>query len=142
MITPVPGASVYEQIASELRDDIITGRLAAGQKMPSETTLLQRYEVSRVTVRRALAVLRNQGLIVIRHGHGGYVREEPEYQDLTLPPGAAVTCRMPTSAERLDHDLGEGVPVFVVAAEDGSSVVYPGDRWRLRQPSETGRGVP
>ncbi len=142
MINPAGGNSVYEQIAAELRDQIVTGQLAAGQKMPSETTLEQRYGVSRVTIRRALAVLRNQGMVVVRKGHGGYVRDEPEYQDLALPPGAVVTCRMPTAAERLEHDLGEGVPVFVVAGAEGRPVVYPGDRWRLRQVPDDSPGAP
>ena len=128
------GGSVYEQIAVALRDQIVSGHLQAGQKMPSETTLQQQYGVSRVTVRRAMAILRNQGLVVVRKGHGGYVRDELDLQDLTLPAGTVLTSRMPTTAERAELDLAEGVPLFVAALPDGSVSVFPADRWRLRLP--------
>lgn len=134
MITPAAGSSIYEQIAAVLRDEIVSGALQPGQKMPSETTLEQQYQVSRITIRRATAILRNEGLVVVRRGHGGYVRDELQRQDLNVPAGTVITARMPTLAERAEHGIGEGVPVFAVTAEDGAVVVYPADRWQVRSP--------
>lgn len=134
MIIPEGRASIYEQIAATVRDQIVTGHYAPGQKLPSKTTLEQEHGVSRVTIRRAMAVLRNQGLVVVHHGHGYHVRDEPELQDLTLPAGSTVTTRMPAAAERAEFDLGDGVPVLVVETPDGERITYPGDRWRLRLP--------
>jgi GntR family transcriptional regulator len=136
VITPQPGGAVYAQLAARLRDDILTGRLPPGQRLPSETTLQQQYGLARETVRRAVAVLRTEGLVVVRRGHGVVVREHPEVQDLTPAPGATVTARMPTTEERATHDIDDGVPVFWVINPDGAGYVYPADRWRLRWPDE------
>ncbi|MEU4558378.1 winged helix-turn-helix domain-containing protein [Actinoplanes sp. NPDC023936] len=132
MITPQPGASLYEQIAAGLRADIVTGRLRPGQQLPSELRLQQENGVSRETARRAIAVLRNEGLAVVQRGHGVVVREQPEREDLVPPAGATVTIRMPTAEERALHDIPDGVPIFWVIAADGTATVYPGDRWQIR----------
>jgi DNA-binding GntR family transcriptional regulator len=64
----------YRQIASDLTAAISAGDLAAGDLLPSEATLVQRYGVSRGTVRRALAELESAGLVESRQGHGRRVR--------------------------------------------------------------------
>jgi hypothetical protein len=63
------------------------------------------------------------------------VRELSEVQDLVPAPGSTVTSRMPTVDERSEHDIDEGVPVLSVVDPDGSSKIYPADRWRLRMPA-------
>lgn len=135
MISPQPGGTLYAQLAARLRDDITTGRLQPGQRLPSETTLVQQYGVARETVRRAVALLRSEGLVVVRRGLGVVVREATDVQDLTPPAGSTVAARMPTAGERAEHDLEDGVPVFVVTGPDGAVEVYPADRWQLRWPS-------
>lgn len=132
MITPQPGSAVYAQLAGLLRTDIQTGRLQPGQRLPSEAHLQQQYGLARETVRRAVAILRTEGLVVVRHGHGVFVRPDTELQDLTLPAGATVTARMPTAEERARYDLGDGVPMLVVEGTGTGVQVYPADRWRLR----------
>jgi GntR family transcriptional regulator len=133
MIFPQPGPAVYAQIAARLRDDILAGRLQPGQRLPSEATLQQRYGVARLTARRAVAVLRAEGLVVVHSGHGVFVREHAEVQDLIPEPGTTVTARMPTAEERAVHGIDDGVPVFQVIAPDGAGI-YPADRWQLRWP--------
>ena len=64
----------YRQLASILREQIESGELAADQPVPSETTLVQRYGIARGTVRRAIEVLRDEGLVVTVQGRGSYVR--------------------------------------------------------------------
>ncbi|TWF80041.1 regulatory GntR family protein [Pseudonocardia hierapolitana] len=64
----------YRQIAEELRDGTVTGLLAPGSALPSETELMAAYGVSRATVRRALVVLESDGLISTYPGKGRYVR--------------------------------------------------------------------
>jgi DNA-binding GntR family transcriptional regulator len=54
------------------------GRLSAGDRLPPESDLIIRYGVSRPTVREALGLLENQGLIVRRHGIGNFVRRPGE----------------------------------------------------------------
>lgn len=67
----------FKQIARELRDAIKGGRIAAGDKVPSESQLMEHFGVARMTVRQALAELRSEGLLVAEHGRGVFVRERP-----------------------------------------------------------------
>ncbi len=63
----------YRELAEALRADIEAGVYAIGQKMPSENVLQSRYSVSRHTVREALQILFNDGLIYKVQGSGTYV---------------------------------------------------------------------
>lgn len=68
---------VYQQIADELRKLITSGEYGPGSRLPSETQLLEQYDVTRITVRRALAVLTTEGLTEAQRGRGVFVREVP-----------------------------------------------------------------
>ena len=63
MIVPDREGAAYRQLAGVLRDRIRSGELPAGQRMPSEKDLHDEFGLARETVRRALAVLRGEGLI-------------------------------------------------------------------------------
>ncbi len=69
----------YLDLASELRDEIATGVTGA---LPSEAELGERHGVSRVTVRRALELLRDEGLVASRRGAGWFVLSDPIRQPL------------------------------------------------------------
>lgn len=68
--------ALFRQLADVLREDINAGELAPGQRLPSETELIERYRVSRGTARDAIGLLRQEGLIIVEHGRGAYVRAE------------------------------------------------------------------
>ncbi|GHA17935.1 GntR family transcriptional regulator [Streptomyces echinoruber] len=68
-----PGA-LYQQVAAAIREAILSGEFAPGSLLPSEAQLMTRYGVSRPTVRNAIAALRAEGLIDVRHGKGSFVR--------------------------------------------------------------------
>jgi len=72
----------YKQIAHDLRQLIRSGELAAGQVLPSEATLGSEHQASRVTVRRALEILRAEGLVESRQGFGWSVAAETLAQPL------------------------------------------------------------
>ncbi|MFD5429322.1 GntR family transcriptional regulator [Streptomyces sp. NPDC127084] len=65
----------HQFIADELRAQISTGRIKAGDRLPSESQLASRYTVSVPTLRNALAVLQGEGLIEKVHGLGNFVRQ-------------------------------------------------------------------
>jgi GntR family transcriptional regulator len=67
----------YERIVDELRAEILSGRRAAGERLPSEHGLADRYGTSRPTVRRAVARLKAEGLVVTSQGRGAFVRPKP-----------------------------------------------------------------
>lgn len=57
---------------------ILAGRLAPGDRLSSEWELAEQYQTSRPTVRRALAVLKAEGLVITEQGRGAFVRPKPE----------------------------------------------------------------
>ncbi|MFF9397716.1 GntR family transcriptional regulator [Streptomyces sp. NPDC014744] len=61
-------------IAGDLRHQITTGRIKAGERLPSEADLARQYMVSTPTLRSALAVLEREGLVEKIHGKGNFVR--------------------------------------------------------------------
>jgi GntR family transcriptional regulator len=65
----------YQEIADRLRAQIARGFLEPGQRLPSEPDLASEYDASRNTVRLAIALLINQGLVVSRQGMGTFVLE-------------------------------------------------------------------
>ena len=69
---------VYRQLAAILRARILSGRIAPDHVLPSENRLEQEFGLSRNTSRRAIAVLRDEGLVVTVPGRGTYVVPEAE----------------------------------------------------------------
>ncbi|MCF3144924.1 GntR family transcriptional regulator [Streptomyces platensis] len=61
-------------IADDIRTKISTGRIKAGERLPSETQLASGYSVSTATLRSALAILHGEGLVEKIHGKGNFVR--------------------------------------------------------------------
>ena len=60
-------------ISEQLRDRILTGLYQPGDQLPSEHQLTSEFEVSRITARRAIANLTQQGLVTVRRGKGTFV---------------------------------------------------------------------
>jgi GntR family transcriptional regulator len=65
--------SKYNIIVKEIKDKIFCGELKNGDRVPSENQLSKDYDTSRVTARKALAVLNNEGYIFAVQGKGHYV---------------------------------------------------------------------
>jgi DNA-binding GntR family transcriptional regulator len=63
----------YEQIAADVAQRIKAGELRPDFPIPSETTLMQQYDVAKGTVRRAVALLRDQGWVFTVEKRGSYV---------------------------------------------------------------------
>jgi DNA-binding FadR family transcriptional regulator len=67
----------YEQVAEQLAGDIRSGLLAPGARLPSERDLARQLEVSRASVREAIASLQVQGVVETRPGAGTFVVAAP-----------------------------------------------------------------
>lgn len=74
----LPSRFPYNDIVDELRAAILEGRLEPGDRLPSENELAERYGTSRPTVRRALALLKAEGLVTTEQGRGVFVRPRPQ----------------------------------------------------------------
>lgn len=134
MIDPGTGVPAWRQVADDLRRRILRGEYQPGARLPSEPDLGHEYGVGRTTVRRAVASLRSEGLIIVRHGWGTRVRPAGEPQVVPAESGTLVSARMPTPAERAEYGIADGVPMLVVTDSDGVQYAYPADTTHLRIP--------
>ncbi|NLG03127.1 MAG: GntR family transcriptional regulator, partial [Clostridia bacterium] len=69
------GQSKYYILMESLRQDMMTGKIRGGDKISSENELAAKFSVSRHTVRKALSILENDGLIEAIHGKGTFCVE-------------------------------------------------------------------
>lgn len=90
-VQPLPDAAqpLHVRLRESLRTDILEGRLRPHDRLPSESELTVRFEVSRITVRQALAALHAEGLILKVHGKGSFVSSPRMSQDLDRLRGLA-----------------------------------------------------
>ncbi|MFI5635171.1 GntR family transcriptional regulator [Streptomyces sp. NPDC051664] len=65
----------YQRIVQEVRDEIRSGRLTAGAKLPSTRELADKYGVAPGTVQRALTELRTAGLVYSHQGRGSFITD-------------------------------------------------------------------
>jgi GntR family transcriptional repressor for pyruvate dehydrogenase complex len=69
------GARLSDQVADALAAEIREGQIAAGNKLPTEAALVERFSVSRTVVREALSRLKSLGLVESQQGSGVYVKD-------------------------------------------------------------------
>lgn len=125
------GIALHHRISTLIKDGIASGRYRAGEQLPTEQALVEAHGVSRVTVRRALKSLEEQGLIERHAGRGTFVRQKAATLSIATPIGEylrkveqrralsravvkefgweAATSEVATSLQ-----LGEGAPVLRV----------------------------
>lgn len=73
-IDPESGVPVYRQLAGILAGQIERGEIT--RRLPSENTLIQTYGLALGTVRKAIGVLRDEGLVFTTPGVGTFVRQD------------------------------------------------------------------
>ena len=83
-------AGLFDQLAEQIK----SGKLAPGERLPTEQELTRAARVSRTVVREAVAALRAEGLVVTRQGVGAFVSAAPQQAPFRI------------DTERL-HDIGE-----------------------------------
>lgn len=67
---------VYRQLAQIIRVRIQNGELQPNRPIPSETALNQEFGLARGTIRKAVALLREEGLIITVNGRGSFVADQ------------------------------------------------------------------
>lgn len=77
-ISPVATGRRSDDVAEQIRNLIVSERLAEGARLPAERDLAARFGASRPTVSQALRSLSLMGLVEVRHGSGAYVVRRPE----------------------------------------------------------------
>ncbi len=129
------GRSRHEQLSDWLRSKIEDGTYDVDDQLPSEHQLSERFDVSRITVRRALQTIENEGLIYRRQGLGSFVRDRRARQGLVRLTDFAqdmAQAGLEASSEVLHH-AQETVPPDVASPLqlDADATVVQLDRLRL-----------
>ncbi|GER83537.1 GntR family transcriptional regulator [Thermogemmatispora aurantia] len=108
----------YLQICAALEEEIRSGRLPTGQRLPGEYELARRFGVSRMTVRQALAELARKQLIQTRAGSGSYITFDHRPLDWSqgwsralMRQGAQVTTRVLYFGAVVEPELRERLQV-------------------------------
>ena len=103
---------LYKQLEEKIRKEIDTGERAAGSRLPTENELSESYHVSRVTVRKALAVLSESGYLERKSGKGTFVAEKKLQRNITEVISFSDMCRMKNATP--------GAKTIKIALEDPS----------------------
>ena len=83
----MPASTLYARVEETIATEIAQGEYRPGDQLPTEDALLQRFQVSRITVRRAIQNLVSRGLLEIRRGLGTFVRAPEIEAELTKLTG-------------------------------------------------------
>jgi GntR family transcriptional regulator len=147
-VTSVRRVSLVDQVRQGLLEDLMSGRLPPGAKLPNENEIGDRFGVSRATVREAVLGLMEAGYLTRRHGSGTYVTKAPRSRhalDTTVSytemireaghePGMTLISRAvrdPDRYERESLELARGEQVMElerVRFADRRPVIYSRDR--------------
>jgi len=122
------GASpLWQQLAAALRGRIARGELTPGQRLPSEAELGIAYNISRITVRKAIAALTEENAVVRSQGRGTFVAERAIRHDVSGLAGIIDSITVDGAAPRTRLvSLGPAsVPALVAKRlRDGSNVLH------------------
>jgi molybdate-binding protein/DNA-binding transcriptional regulator YhcF (GntR family) len=118
---------IYEQIAESVRQEVFSGRLASGDRLPPVRDMAQQWGCTIGTVQRAYQILAQQGLVVSRPGQGTRV--------VAMPPAArGRPLRRAALVQRAEAFLLETVTAGYTPAEVSLAMQLAMDRWRVLQP--------
>ncbi|MGF0538962.1 FadR/GntR family transcriptional regulator [Agrobacterium sp. ES01] len=78
------GEHLPARIAAQIGREIVEGRIAPGERLPTEHFLASSFGVSRSVVREAIAQLRNEGLVETRQGVGAFATEQQSRQAIRI----------------------------------------------------------
>ena len=76
----------YEEIAEDIRQSILSGKYNSNEQLPLEKEMCEQYGVSRITIKKAVDELVEQGLVIKRRGSGTFVKavDDNDVLELTM----------------------------------------------------------
>jgi len=90
-VTNQDGKHKYFALMETLKKDILSGKIKAGDKLPSENELSKQYNISRHTVRKAIGILTHEGYVVAEHGRGTFCSERMRHTKQSKNIGVITT---------------------------------------------------
>lgn len=112
------GEMKYHALKESLKNDILSGVYQPGDKMPSENQLVQEYDLSRHTVRKALSILEEEGYIVAIHGKGTFCTERALHKKESKNIAVVTTYISDYIFPRLIQGINS------VLSKDGYSIIF------------------
>ncbi len=122
---------LYSEIYSDIKKDILTNHYRAGKPLPTQKKLAETYHTSRLTIKKALKLLQDEGLIYSQQGSGSFVRarateDDKELLPLDAPIGATYShrdqnisskllyfdARLPNETEQKNLAIKSNEPVY------------------------------
>jgi GntR family phosphonate transport system transcriptional regulator len=135
--SPVP---MWHQIELALTQDIRTGVLLPGAKLPAEADVAARFGVHRHTARRALATLAEKGALRIKRGHGTFV--EDTLIEYPISQRTRFTANVQQQNRLASHDLLESSDQAATSPVAEALAVAPGTPVTLLQTLGLADGIP
>ena len=83
MLKRKSGTALWQQIGEQLAAEITDGTMPPGTRLPTEPELVERFGVSRNTVRRAMSTLEEGGLVRVEQGRGTFVHDDVIYYEIS-----------------------------------------------------------
>ncbi|MCB0036296.1 MAG: PLP-dependent aminotransferase family protein, partial [Anaerolineales bacterium] len=138
-INPHSTTPLYRQIYQQIREQILTGQLHPGRRLPSSRQLAEECQIARQTVTTALDQLQSEGFVTTRTGAGTFVNDRlPE----SPPPIAAVKPSLSSWGQRLIEQQLSAIPEASRRAQQSNTAeidfgfgrtfatIFPYDIWR------------
>ena len=120
---------LFEQIKEDISEKIKSGEYIAGHKIPTELELIAEYDVSRITIRRAIEELCKEGILIKKQGKGTFVQEKRIFRKIEHTVSFSDSCRAgnmtPSAKVTKRKVMLSGDPEIPEHSEfDNTSVVY------------------
>ncbi len=140
---------LYLQIAESIKEKIKMGIYQEGKKIPTEDMLCEKFDVSRITVRKAIQLLCDEGILIKKHGKGTFVDMPKNIQSISIsqsfngycirngykPSVKIINQSLTTASEKVANKIGvkqgeEIIKVERLMSIDGTPTIYEIDYFR------------
>lgn len=124
IFSPIDGRGSAELIVRRIVDAVAAGELTPDQKMPTEATLAEQFAVAPMTLRKALDVLRDLGVVVVRRGRKGgtFVSEDAPLRIQEHAPAAEISRRYLRDLTDFRTAVSGHAAYLAAANADGSAL--------------------
>jgi len=126
---------LYSQLVNIIKRNITAGMLNPGDQLPSESELCKNFNISRSTVRQAISMLEDEGLVVRKQGRGTYVAEPKvrrKTEKLYSFTSEISSMGLTPSSKLVEYDVMEPTPdiMKMLELDSPSTLVYKFSRIR------------
>ena len=87
-------SSLFSQIETDIKNSIELGIYKSGDRLPTETELMEKYDVSRITIRRAIEDLCKEGILVKKQGKGTFIQGKKIQRKISHTMSFTQSCQL------------------------------------------------